>query len=205
MINQINIHSPRNRQPLLVGLNTACLGDFNIINIMKVIIINSPKHGRKEVLVDDEDFEYLNQFRWSAHKLKNVFYTTRHSQRQLGKQKTILMHREIMKTPINMVCDHINHNTMDNRKENLRNCLAIQNLYNKSSSKSSSSKYLGVILKKPCGRNKQFYWVSCIGYKGKTIYLGMFSFNQEGEINAAKAYNHAASKYFGEYANLNKV
>lgn len=56
---------------------------------MKEIIIQSKTHGEKKVLVDDLDYEYLNQFTWCAHKIGGKFYAIRKVQRKI----TILMQR----------------------------------------------------------------------------------------------------------------
>lgn len=68
------------------------------------------------VIVDDEDYEYLNQFRWYSDSFGYVFRTK-------GKEdnfRRVKMHREIMNPPDDMVIDHINHNIRDNRRSNLR-------------------------------------------------------------------------------------
>lgn len=70
----------------------------------------------KVALVDDEDFEYLNQWKWHAMKIKNAYYAKR-SVEINGKSKSILMHRIIMNTPDNLQIDHVFHNTFDNRIE----------------------------------------------------------------------------------------
>jgi hypothetical protein len=76
--------------------------------------------------VDDEDFEYLNQFQWFNH----YGYVVR-MEKINGKNKTIRMHREIMKTPDSLVVDHIDHNTLNNQKSNLRNCSSRENVMNR--------------------------------------------------------------------------
>lgn len=83
-------------------------------------------------LVDDEDFEWLSQWKWQAAWQKNIksFYAVRTAIKD-GKKTTILMHREIMHTPDGMQCDHINHNTTDNRKTELRNCTQQENQINR--------------------------------------------------------------------------
>lgn len=59
-------------------------------------------------VVDDDDFEYLSQWKWCVAKRKNANYACR-TYREKGKPKTVLMHREIMKvTETNIDVDHIN-------------------------------------------------------------------------------------------------
>lgn len=113
-----------------------------------------------------------------------------------GKRKTILLHRFITKCPKGKVVDHINHDTLDNRKLNLRICSQRENLMNKSSHKNSTSIYLGVSY---CKSRK--LWAAGIKTKDSHINLGRF----KSEADAARAYNEAALKYFGEFANINKT
>lgn len=85
-------------------------------------------------LVDDEDWEELSKYKWYARwdkKLKS-FYAIRNI-RLNGKKTSLMIHRQIMK-----LCkgdkrqvDHVNHNTLDNRKCNLRIVTNRQNLWNR--------------------------------------------------------------------------
>ena len=71
-------------------------------------------------MVDDKDFEALNEFKWFAQKVKNTFYAGRNMPRVNGRQKTAYMHREIMNTPAEMETDHRDRNGLNNQRENLR-------------------------------------------------------------------------------------
>lgn len=92
--------------------------------------------------------------------------------------------------------DHIDRNPLNDKIENLRGATKHENSFNKSKSKSRiyTSKYLGVYKRD----NK---WRSIIGFNKKKINLGTF----ETQELAALAYNRAAVKYFGEFANLNII
>lgn len=79
----------------------------------------------KVALVDDDDFEYLNQWKWYVRKEKDVFYACRRKRKKeynnpldfnSKKQKIIRMHRVIMNTPDGLVVDHRNGDGLDNRK-----------------------------------------------------------------------------------------
>lgn len=148
----------------------------------------------KFALVDDEDFEWLNQFKWFAHyELRpNAFYANRNVPKE-HKGEPVRMARLIMNTPKGMVCDHINGDTLDNRKSNLRNCSVAQNNMNRNGVGGTYSGYKGVF---PAGTSG---WFSRIGYQGKKIYLGFFLDPTE----AAKFYDKKAIELHGEYARLN--
>ncbi len=93
----------------------------------------------KFAIVDAEDYDWLIRYKWHACKCKNTYYASR-----VRGGKTIKMHREIMRAPKGLVCDHINHNGLDNRKRNLRLCTNAQNCYNQRASATGTSKYKGV-------------------------------------------------------------
>ena len=137
----------------------------------------------KIALVDDEDFEYLNQFKWYAVNYKNNFYSCR-----TLRQSKIKMHREIMKTQlennIGKIIDHIDGNGLNNQKYNLRTCTNAENCRNRHSVNNSSG-YLGV-----SKRSKK--WKAQISVNKKVICLGTF----EDKKDAAKAYNEAAKNTF---------
>lgn len=165
---------------------------FFILSIMKEIKLSQCKVA----LVDDEDFEYLNQFKWYANFDGNEFYVIRKCPTLTNKKNSISIHREIMKPPSGMIVDHINHDTFDNRKINLRICTFAENLRNKKIYKNNTSKYKGV------NYNIQVKkWLVRISLNNKRIHVGYFLTPIEG----AKAYNEAALKYHGEFANLNKI
>lgn len=146
----------------------------------------------KVALVDDEDFDYLNQFKWYTNKCGHgydKFYAVR-----LNKHENVHMHRLIMNTPDGFYTDHIDGDGLNNQKNNLRICTSSQNQANKKKCKNNNCGFKGVHLDKP--RNK---WKATIHKNNKTIFLGRFDTPQE----AAKNYDKAARKYFGEFAELN--
>jgi hypothetical protein len=164
---------------------------------MKEIIIDSIKYGRNIVLVDDEDFEYLNQFKWYPHKdISNTIYVVRNTPMVNRKRKHIRMHREILGvTDPKTYVDHIDHNGLNNQKYNLRKVTPFQNSWNSTSKKGGTSIYLGVSLhRKNC-------WRAFIMKNGKSFYLGI----HKTEEDAALAYNKAAIELHGEFASLNNI
>ena len=149
-------------------------------------------------LVDAEDYDELSKYKWHARPSpQGVFYAQRaqlKAEYADNKRKITQMHRQIMGvTDPDMYIDHINHNTLDNRKSNLRKCNSSQNQMNSKPEKGSSSKYLGVSL----GYGGKFR-VS-ISVDGVTVDGGYF----KCEIEAAKARDALSKKHFGEFAYLN--
>ncbi len=105
------------------------------------------------------------------------------------------MHRQLLNCPAAKFVDHINNNGLDNRKENIRPATRAQNSYNrKKYANNSRSKYKGVSFKKKNGK-----WTAQIGLNNKMLFLGYF----KNEVDAARAYDRAARKYYGRFANLN--
>jgi len=147
-------------------------------------------------LVDDEDFEYLNQFKWHANKSNDTFYAGRSSSGKGGvKRKAIWMHRQLLglEDP-SIKGDHIDHNGLNNQRHNLRVATHSQNVRNVKSNKNTSSKYKGVGKVKNCER-----WHAQIQCDKRKIHIGYF----KDEIEAAKAYDKKAKELFGEFAFLN--
>ena len=143
--------------------------------------------------VDDEDYEWLNQWKWYVQKKPHNNYVMR-SEGPFGKQKKISMHRFILGlTDPNMLADHKNHNGLNNQRSNLRVSTSSQNQANRRISKSKkSSKYLGVYWSKVNNN-----WFAQILKK----HIGCY----DNEIDAAIAYNNEAKKVHGDFANLNEV
>jgi hypothetical protein len=99
-----------------------------------------------------------------------------------------------MNAPAHLVCDHIDHNGLNNTKRNLRLCTKQQNAINQRPRKDGSSKYKGVCWHK---RNKK--WQARIHHSGRYYHLGTF----KSQRAAALAYDSAARKYHGDFACLN--
>ncbi|SRR5258705_5905378 len=121
----------------------------------------------KFALVDDTDFEWLNQWKWYL----SHGYAVRHLPRMIQKnRKVTYMHRIINNTSEGMETDHINQNKLDNRRENLRTVTKYQNSLNRSLNKNSTSGIKGVSWHKT---NKK--WMVYVYQKGRQIRLGFFS------------------------------
>lgn len=142
--------------------------------------------------VDDEDFRYLNKFKWHASRSGNTFYAQREVHIN-GHRTSLKMHRAILHDAIQV--DHIDGNGLNNQRDNLRPVTNAQNCFNqRKKNGQSTSKYKGVTLHKRDTR-----WYASIRFKGKLKHLGSFV----SEIEAALAYDKAALDIFGEFARLN--
>lgn len=155
---------------------------------MKMIPLTMGLHA----IVDDEDYKNLVQFKWVTI---SSGYSGRYE--HYKNETTIhLMHRQIMKCPDGMVIDHKNGNKLDNLKNNLRVCTRSQNQSNRKISTRNKSGFKGVSWQ---GRDNK--WLSLIIVNKKRKQIGLF----DCKIEAAKAYNLAAEKYFGEFALFNEI
>jgi hypothetical protein len=151
----------------------------------------------KVAIVDDEDFEYLNQFKWYARKSRSQnYYAGRYFYIKKGVRIYISMHTDIIKPNKNLMIDHVNNNGLDNRRINLRLCINSENMRNRNIYKNNSSGYKGVSFNK---KSKKYY--SYIRHNNLMYSLGFYIDPKD----AAKAYNTAAIKFHGEFANLNKI
>ena len=140
---------------------------------------------RKFTIIDDEDFEYLNQWKWQFGGRRYAVRTINHS----GK---IYMHKIIIKVPKGMETDHINGDGLDNRRNNLRIVSVRENQLNSRPHKNTLSGLKGVYL-----RRKDNKWVVYINRQFK----GAFFDRNE----AARIYNYYAKEIYKDYAYLNKI
>lgn len=145
-------------------------------------------------LVDDEDFEALNQYEWYAIKTQKNTYAVRCIyNKETGQVRHLRMHRIIMSATERWdLIDHIDHNPLNNQKYNLRRVTQRQNLLN--SKRFNKTGYKGVTYRKD---NSKF--TATIHAEGRDISLGCYT----TAVEAAKAYDRAALNYFKEYACIN--
>lgn len=136
-------------------------------------------------LVDDTDFDWLNEIKWTGNRKKYTSYAvTKHTK----------MHRVILNAPDGLEVDHIDGNGLNNQRSNLRLCTHRENQRNRPKNKNNKSGYKGVFWNSRANK-----WRVGIRVDRKDIFLGTFFCL----IKAAKAYDEAAIKYFGEFAYLN--
>lgn len=146
-------------------------------------------------MVDDEDFEWLMQWKWRASVKSNTVYAITGIKCD-GRRTSMLMHRAILRvTDSKIDVDHGDGNGLNNRRENIRPCTHAQNLAN-SGSRGGSSKFKGVCWSK--GNNR---WSAAINIGGRIKHIGYF----EKEEDAARSYNQFAEKHHKGFAQLNDV
>lgn len=150
--------------------------------------------------VNDDDYEELNKMKWHLIRGIRTNYAYTVIKNSDGKYKSFLLHRIILNTPKGMEVDHIDHNGLNNQRNNIRNATRSQNKMNVVAQ--SNTGYLGIyILKGKTYKNKKYKdnIVAKIMVNRKSIYLGTFI-----DIGSAiLARDEAAKKYHGEFANLN--
>ena len=155
---------------------------------MREITLHSRKYPGLVTLVDDDDYDWLNQYRWYPLKSDNCFYaiglvTEDYNQRMhaiiTGYEQT----------------DHMNRNGLDNQRHNLRPATPAQNAANRAKTRGlHTSAFKGV-----SWNSRQKGWKAGIVTNGKRTHLGYFT----DEIDAALAYDQAAREQHGEYGVLN--
>ena len=155
------------------------------------LIITNKKGEKLKVLYDECDHELVAAHRWHVN---STGYAVSNIRMEQGRG-TLLMHRLILDIKCrDTQVDHKNRNRLDNRRCNIRPCTVSENRRNKSST--GACKYLGVSYQKVNGR---IYIRASITINSKNVHLGRF----KTEEAAARAYDQAAKKHFGEFANLN--
>jgi hypothetical protein len=145
-------------------------------------------------VVDAADYDWLMQWKWCTRS----FYALRHLPTVNGKRCTTSMHRQILGMAVGdrRRGDHKSHNTLDNRRGNLRDASAIQNCQNQQVRSDNTTGCKGVcVYKGRCYRAK-------ISVNGVEYHLGYFDLTPAGLRAAKAAYDFAADFYFGEFAFL---
>lgn len=144
-------------------------------------------------LVDEDQFEYLNKWFWYCQTRKRSKQRPYHCVARISEGRhSISMAREILGATVGQVVDHIDGNTLNNTRSNLRFASISQNSRNTRVKKTKKSHYKGV-------RKSRSAWKVVIFVNGIELYLGSF----KSDVEAAKVYDNAARKYFGVFARLN--
>ena len=153
---------------------------------MRLIALTQGKFAE----VDDEDFDYLNQWKWYATNRKTTWYAARKP-----KDRVFYMHREVLSlSDSKKQVDHVDSNGLNNQKINLRGCNQTQNNGNNRKRSDNKSGFKGV-------HHHSVYnsWIAQIRFLGKKTHIGSFQNKKE----AVLAYNERAKEIFGEFARIN--
>jgi hypothetical protein len=146
-----------------------------------------------KVKIDTEDYDRINKISWYAHKERGRIYICA-DKFLYGQRIGLKLHRYIMNCPVGMVVDHINGDTLDNRKCNLRICSQRENARNSKTPRTNKTGFKGVI----CYKNKD----GSISFRARIksnrvqYYLGTFDTIEDAVI----AYENKSKELFGEYA-----
>jgi hypothetical protein len=151
-----------------------------------------PLTQQKVAEIDAADYAAISSYKWYfsayGYAVRNGF---------VGEKRTIIyMHRLIVGAPSGIDIDHIDGNKINNRRCNLRLASRRENLFNKRPLNGCTSSFKGVNWIEP---NKK--WRARIRVNGREIALGCYN----SALDAARAYNQAATEHFGEFAWLNPV
>lgn len=149
----------------------------------------------KVALVDEEDYELVAGFSWSASKRARTMYANAYV-RGTGRagRAMVYMHRIIMSPPAGVEVDHIDGDGLNNTRANLRLCTRAQNHQNHHGTRSRITTYRGITFDGNTGT-----WVAQIQMDGRGYRLGTF----DNAYDAACEYDIAASCMFGQFASLN--
>jgi len=170
--------------------------------VTTTIIIESKVHGTKEVLIDTEDYDKVSGHRWYLNKgyvqahiphPGGGWYVRPDNGRRQRRRTNLKLHRLIMDAPKGKEVDHIEHDTLDNRKCKLRLCSRQENSFNRIRQKNNTSGFKGVVYhKKPKHMINELKkpWEAQI----KHIHIGNYKTKEE----AAEAYDRKAIELFGK-------
>lgn len=160
-------------------------------------VIKTTKRGKHLIILDAVGMDLYNKYTWTIQRIgkkQTRFYLARYK----AKNKYVYFHRELLELKDKKLqVDHVNHNGLDNRLDNLRVVTNQQNSFNTTKTLAKkTSIYKGVSFFKPKGKFR-----ARIVLNGKEKHLGYF----DSEEKAAIAYNQAATQLFKNYAVLNEV
>jgi len=151
-----------------------------------------PTTNGDSIIIDDLDYDLIPHNAWMVNPKG---YPQRTFNRN-GKRSAVKLHKILIQTDLQV--DHINHNKLDNRRDNLRIVTSQENAFNRIKSPGTTSIYKGVT--KRVRKNKTV-WESQIAKDGKRIYIGRF----KTEVEAAIAYDARATELFGKFACTNEM
>lgn len=180
-------------------IRTRTMRDKNEFEVLgdhtKVFVYDRLSNISGSFIIDTEDLERCRKYKWCVMSKKSVrqFYIMN---AKAGKLHAFILR---YKTNSKMHIDHIDGNTMNNRKSNLQICTNQQNQLKKKMQSNNTSGYRGVTWYVNPGKTSR--WMAQIYFNHKRHHIGYFDSKEE----AALAYNEKAKEFFGDFAVLNKV
>lgn len=155
--------------------------------------VRIPLTQGKCAIIDADDYDRVAAHKWCAFwdRRRNRWNVHRRRKSHETGPQHIFLHRFILNAPAGVEVDHIDGDTFNNSKSNLRLCDHQRNLWNQRARKGSG--YRGVY------HHNDGRWRASITVHGKKFHLGSFK-NAE---DAARAYDRAAEARYGEFARLN--
>lgn len=160
-----------------------------------ILLINSPKYGNIKVFIDKEDTPKVLDIHWGIDKDRHGKFYVR------NRYKNLRLHRLVMECPEDKVIDHINHNTLDNRKSNLRICTISENNCNTNLENKYPNKSTGIygisIWNIKCIRNNKEYKYKYFKVQYKDFKRRVFK-----DLQEAKAYLEQCRKEFKDNGRL---
>jgi hypothetical protein len=165
------------REPILTGNGTALV----------------PLTKGQFATIDAQDSELVGRYQWHAQRTRTGYVAAHGEYVGRKRVRVLYMHQLLAASPDLPCVDHRDHNQLNNRRSNLRPCTYSQNAFNRKKYRvKCTSQYKGVMLYKG-------QWRAQIYVDKKVKPLGVF----ETETDAAMAYDRAASRFYGEFANTN--
>lgn len=164
-------------------------GEKKIINIL----LTDGHHAK----IDVDDHSLISNYKWHAwrHPKSGYVYARRRIYDSLSKtERIVYMHRELLAATSGQLVDHKNHDTLDNTRSNIRIASSAQNSQNSRLRRCNTSGFKGV---QWLSANRK--WRAFISNNGSTLHLGLF----KDRVEAAKAYDRAAVKLFGQFSLTN--
>jgi hypothetical protein len=150
--------------------------------------MNVKIHNNVKILIDKEDWEKYKMMKWFLWGEGYIVCKPDYRKFQI-----IYLHRLIMNAPKGKDVDHINGNTLDCRKINIRICNRSQNSMNQRLKSNNTSGYKGVTWSKSANK-----WIAQITFNYKHLYLGIFETKEE----AYTVYCEASKRYHGSYGRI---
>lgn len=147
----------------------------------------------RSAIVDDEDFEKLNAYKWRGEVSRRTIYACTGASMP-PYNNHYFMHELLITKTLNLVIDHKDNNGLNNQKSNLRLATISQNKANGKAYSNNTSTFKGVTFRRERGT-----WRAQIRVNNKLHIIGCFHDKED----AARAYDKAALLYFGEFAKLN--